>query len=128
MPRFLPSREPSSPAIARAGAHYSYSAPVEAGPPAGAILSQRALRPGCVGPGEDPVLPRRQPPEDLGLRGLRAGEPVVRLHAGQRVRAETAPLLDGDADFLGPVDVVRRERDQAQPLGILGLEELPGLL
>src|SRR6266700_3467706 len=107
MPGFLPSRERSAPAIARPGARYSHAPPVEAGPLSGAILPQRAVRPRRVRPGEDPVLPRRQPPEDLGL---------------ERVRAEAAPLLDRDADLLRPVDVVGREGDQAQPLGILGLQ------
>src|SRR5665647_503673 len=47
---------------------------------------QSPVRAGGVGPEEDPVLPGREPAEDLGLHGLRAHEAVVGLHAGQGVR------------------------------------------
>src|SRR5690242_20866291 len=46
---------------------------------------ERAVLAGGVGAGEDPVLPGRQPAEDLGLEGLGADEPERLLHAGQGV-------------------------------------------
>src|SRR4051795_12364306 len=92
--------------------------PVEVGALPGAELAQRAVRTGCVRSGEDPVLPGGQPTEDLRLQRLRPGEPVVGLEAGERVRAEARPLLQADADLLLPVDVVRREGDEPELLGL----------
>src|ERR1043165_7624406 len=40
-----------------------------------AVQGERAVLAGRVGAGEDPVLPGRQPPNDLGLEGLGANEP-----------------------------------------------------
>src|SRR5512142_512786 len=93
--------------------------PVEAGPLTGAVFPQCAVRAGRVRAGENPVLPGRQPSEDLGLDGFRTGETVVRLQAGQRVGAEAVPLLDRDADLLRPVDVIGCEGDQADVLSVL---------
>ena len=106
------------------GRHCSDSLPVEVGTLPGAEFAQRAVRAGRVGPVEDPVLPGRQPAEDLRLHRLRAGEAVVRLQPGERVRAEAGPLLDRDADLFFPVDVVGREGDQAELLGGIGLQRL----
>ena len=80
--------------------------------------------PDGVGPVEDPVLPGGQPAEDLGLHRLRAGEAVVRLQAGQRVRAEAGALLERDAHLLVPVDVVGGEGDQAELGRVLGVQRL----
>src|SRR5262249_183079 len=77
---------------------------------------QRAVLAGRVRSSEDPVLPGRQPTEDLGFHRLRTGEPVVRFKAGQCVRTEAGPLLDRDTYLVLPVDVVGRERDQPEPL------------
>src|ERR1700756_6062669 len=79
---------------------------VEVGPLARAVGAQRAVRPRGVRAVENPVLPGGQPPEDLRLDGLRAGEPVVGLEAGQRVGGERRALLDRDPHFLVPVDVI----------------------
>src|SRR6266571_3455886 len=53
----------------------SDSLPVVVRALAGAVPAQRPVRPGGVGPLEYPVLPGRQPSEDLRLRSFRAGEP-----------------------------------------------------
>ena len=53
-----------------------------------AVDRQRALFADGVRPLEDPVLPRRQPAEDLRLHRLGAGEAQVGLDAGQRVGRE----------------------------------------
>src|SRR5271165_7283228 len=100
----------------------SDSIPVEGGTLPGAEPAQRAVRAGRVGPVEYPVLPGGQPAEDLRFHGLWAGEPVVGLQAGERVGAEAGPLLGRDPDFLVPVDVIRREGDQAQVSRVLGFD------
>ena len=53
---------------------------VELRPRPGAEATQRALGADGVGPLEDPVLPRRETGEDLGLDRLRPGEAEARLH------------------------------------------------
>src|SRR6266571_777032 len=98
----------------------SDSLPVVVRALAGAVPAQRPVRPGGVGPLEYPVLPGRQPSEDLRLRSFRAGEPEVGFHAGQRVRREAGPLLDHQPDLVGPVEVVGDLGDQAEPRGVGG--------
>src|SRR6266702_3732426 len=90
----------------------SDSLPVVVRALAGAVPAQRPVRPGGVGPLEYPVLPGRQPSEDLRLRSFRAGEPEVGFHAGQRVRREAGPLLDHQPDLVGPVEVVGEDAVQ----------------
>src|SRR5580692_13211129 len=84
----------------------------------GAVTAEGALGTGRVRPGEHPVLPGGQTAEDLGLGCFLAGEPQVRLHPGERVRAERGALLAGDADLVVPVQLVRGERDQAEVKGL----------
>src|ERR1039457_3823406 len=81
----------------------------------GAAAGQGSLWASCVGALEDPVLPGREPAEDLRFGGLRAGEPEVGLHAGQGVGREAGALLDDQAYLVGPVQRVRCLGDQAQP-------------
>src|SRR6266852_9561679 len=104
----------------------SDSLPVVVRALAGAVAAQRPLRPGGIGPLEDPVLPGGEPAENLRLGGFRAGEAEVGLHAGQRVRREAGAFLDDQPDLIGPVEVVRRLGDQAEPLGVGGGQVLPG--
>src|SRR5262249_23611056 len=95
---------------------------------AGAVAAQRALGTGRVRPGEPPGLRGGQRAEALGLRRSPAGDPRVRLHPGQRVRAERGPFLARDADLVAPVQVARCERDRAQVQGSPRLDRAPGLL
>src|SRR5450631_3415763 len=76
--------------------------------------AQCTVRTGGVGPDEDPVLPGRESAEDLGLHGLGADEPVVGLHAGQRVRRQGGSLLQDDAQLVLEVDVIEGHRDQTE--------------
>ena len=55
---------------------------------------QRAFFADGVRPLEDPVLPRRQPAEDLRLHRLGPGEAQVRFEAGHRVGRERGARLD----------------------------------
>src|SRR5690242_9496877 len=71
---------------------------------------QRTLGADGVRALEDPVLPRGQAGEDLALERLRSREAEVRLHPGERVGRESVAFLDGDADLVVPVEVVRSER------------------
>src|SRR5215218_9236308 len=73
-----------------------------------AVVRERPLRADGVGALENPVLPGREPAVNLGVERLGAGEAQGRLHAGQRVGGERGTLLDGDADFVLPIEVVRR--------------------
>ena len=87
---------------------------------AGAEAAQGALRADGVGTLEDPVLPRREPGEDLRLHRLGADEAVVGLQPGEGVGREAGPLLEQDADLVGPVDVVEGERHEAGVDGLGG--------
>jgi hypothetical protein len=42
------------------------------------------------------------------------GEAQAGFHAGERVGRQAGPLLDGDAQLLVPVQLVRREGDEAE--------------
>src|SRR5204862_6916373 len=75
---------------------------------------QRALLAHGVGALEDPVLPGGEPAEDPREHRLRSGEAQARLHGGERIGREARALLDGEADLLIPVDLVRRRGDEAK--------------
>src|SRR5450755_4082248 len=96
----------------------SDSLPVVVRSLAGAVAAQRTLRPGRVGPLEDPVLPGGESPEDLRLVVFGTGEAEVGFHSGQRVGGEASPLLDDQAHLVGPVEVVGRFGDQAEARGV----------
>jgi len=91
-----------------------YSFPVEPGFAAGPEYLERARLTHRIRPGEDPVLPGRQAPEDAGLQRLGAAEAQIRFHRGQRVGRQARALLQRDADFVIPVELIGRCRDQAQ--------------
>ena len=63
----------------------SRSPPIEFCSFARAVQAQRAPRSDRVRSLEDPILPCRQPREDLALERFRAGEPERGLHARERV-------------------------------------------
>src|SRR5207249_5985199 len=74
-----------------------------------AVESEGPLLAGRVRAREDPVLPRGEPPEDLGLERLGPDEAQARFHAGERVGAHRGALLDRKPHLVVPVDVVRSE-------------------
>src|ERR1700739_1859274 len=90
------------------------SAPVrvEARPLAGAIDLQRALLTDRVGTLENPVLPRGQAREDPRVKGFSTIEAQIGFHPGQRIGTHRDTLLDGDACFVVPIDIVRVAGDQ----------------
>src|SRR5262249_34765364 len=88
----------------------SRSPPIEFRSLPRAVHAQRAPRSDRVRPLKDPILPCREPCEDLALERFRAREPERRLHARERVGRERSALLDRDAHLVVPIDVVRRER------------------
>src|SRR5947209_11463828 len=85
---------------------------MEPRPCAAAVALQRALLTGRVRTRKNPVLPSRKPAEYLGRDSLGAGEAQIRLHPGQRVRRQARALLESEADFVVPVELVGREGDQ----------------
>src|SRR6266481_5127490 len=89
---------------------------------AGAVTAQRAVLADRVGALEDPVLPRRQPREDFRFHGLGADEAQIRFHAGEAVGRERGALLEEHPDFVVPVYIVEREGDEAEFLGLIGIE------
>src|SRR6478609_1325399 len=97
---------------------FSNPFPVEFRFGAGPVDLERSLLADRVRPLEDPVLPRRQTPEDARRHGFRAAEAQARFHAGEGVRAEARALLDGDAQLVLPVDVVWRRGDETFVLGL----------
>src|SRR5688572_18078938 len=88
----------------------------------GAVTLERAFGADRVGALEDPVLPGRQPAEDLGLHRLRTGEAEVRLEPGERVRREARALLDRDADLVFPIDLVQGRGHEAGLRRGVGIE------
>src|SRR4051812_10339524 len=82
--------------------------PVELRLRASSVNLQCALLAHRVWTLEDPVLPSRQTTEDARQHGLGAGEAQARFHAGEGVGREARAFLNGEADFLIPVDVIGR--------------------
>ena len=52
------------------------------------------------------------------------GKRKAGFHAGERVGREAGTLFDGDAHFVFPVKIVRRDRDQAELQRFLRAEQL----
>src|SRR6185437_5929749 len=82
---------------------------VEFRPCAGAVKLERAGIAGGVGALEDPVLPGGQAAENPGLHRFRPDETQVGFEPGQRVGGEARALLEHQADFLVPIDLVISE-------------------
>src|ERR1700738_2572517 len=91
---------------------------------AGAVAAQRAGFADRVGALEDPVLPRRQAREDFRFHGLRSDEAQIGFHAGEAVGREAGALLKKHPDLVVPVDIVKREGDEAEPFGFAGIERV----
>src|SRR5258708_22786439 len=91
---------------------------------AGAVALERAVLADRVGALKDPVLPRRQAREDFRFHGLGPDEAQIGFHAGEAVGREAGALLEEHPDLVLPVDVVEREGDEAELLGLLGIESL----
>ena len=80
-----------------------------------------------VGALEDPVLPRGQAREDFRFHGFGSDETQVGFHAGQAVRREAGALLEEHPDLVIPVDIVERESNEAELLGLACIERLADL-
>src|ERR1700686_1797529 len=109
--------------------HYSPFAPlnprhIELRPLAGAVAPQRAGLADCVGALKDPVLPRRQARKDFRFHGLRSDEAQVGFHAGETVGRKAGALFEEHPDLVVPVDVIKREGNEPELLGLLGIERL----
>src|SRR5207248_112437 len=89
---------------------------------AAAIALERAVVADRIGALEDPVLPRAQAAEDLGLHRLRAGEAQVCLHRAQRIRREAGAPLEHDPQFVVPVEILDRGGDEPERFGHLRFE------
>jgi hypothetical protein len=94
---------------------------------AGAVALERALLADRVRSLEDPVLPGGQPREDLRFHRLGAAEAQVGFKPSQSIGREARALLEENADFVLPVDVVEREGHQAEFLRRLCVERLADL-
>src|SRR5690242_19478238 len=92
-----------------------------------AVALERAVVADRVEPLEDPVLPCGEPREDFRFHGLGAGEAQIGFHAGEAVRREAGALLQEHADLIVPVDIIKCEGDEAELLGVLGLDRLAEL-
>src|SRR5207248_1114313 len=81
---------------------------------------------------EDPILPRREPAENLRLHRFRPGEAQIGLKPRQGVGREAGALLKREAHLLVPIDLVVGGRNEAQCGSGFGLERLgnrlPGAL
>src|SRR5215813_12706005 len=85
------------------------------------VAPQCAVLADRIGPLENPVLPGGQARKNFRFHGLRPGEAQISFHAGERVRRETRALLAEHADLVVPVDVVEREGDEPELLGLFRL-------
>src|SRR2546422_8981575 len=92
----------------------SHARPVEPGLLArpehleGSVLADR------VRPAEDPVLPGGEPAENTRRHALAAAEAQILFEARQRIGRERGALLDGDAQLVVPVDLIRGPSDEPQ--------------
>src|ERR1700730_4551201 len=91
---------------------------------AAAVAPQRTVLADRVGALKNPVLPRRQPREDFRFHGLGPDEAQIGFHAGKTVGREAGALLEEHPDLVIPVDIVERKGDEAELLGLLGVERL----
>src|SRR6516165_2258352 len=105
----------------------SHSLRIELRLDAAAVARQRTLGARRVWALKDPVLPGAQPAEDLGFHGLWAGKAQVCLHAGQAVRREARALLEKDAHFVMPIDVIEGGGDEPELFTGVGGERLEAL-
>src|SRR5260221_12746755 len=103
---------------------FSRALPVELRPSLLPIYLQRAFVADGVRPLEDPVLPRRQASEDLRLHRLGPGESQVRFEARHGIGRKRCACFDGEPHLVVPVDLVRRERDEAGLFRLRGVERL----
>src|SRR5439155_13505539 len=94
---------------------------------AGAVAPQRAVFADCIGALKDPVLPRCQAREDFRFHGLGPDEAQIGFHAGEAVEREAGALLEEHPDLVTPVDIVECEGDEAELLGLLGIDRLADL-
>src|SRR5688500_2527612 len=83
---------------------------------------QRALLADGVGADEDPVLPGRQPAEDLRRYRFVAAEAQARFHSSERVGGEAGALFDREAKLVVPIELIGRERDEAGVHGLVRVE------
>src|SRR6266849_7586543 len=91
---------------------------------AAAVARQRAGLAGRVRSLEYPVLPCGEAGEDLGFHRFRAGKAQIGLKAREAVRRKAGALLEKEADFVVPVDVVERESDEAERCCDSGVQHL----
>src|ERR1700686_5120267 len=97
---------------------------VEARPETGAVALQGALLARGVRALKNPVLPDAEPAENPRLHRLRAGKAQIGFEPGQRAPRKARPLLEREADFVVPINLVIIRRDEAERLGLLGRERL----
>src|SRR5579859_728708 len=88
------------------------SFPVELHRCPAAVNFQRAVRSDSIRPDENPVLPRGKPSEYARLHRFRAAESQICFKARQRVRRKCHARLQRLAQFVVPVQIVRRCRHQ----------------
>src|SRR5205814_811852 len=88
--------------------------PIESRLRSAAVHLQRAMLAHRVRPGENPVLPGAESAEDARLHAFPAREAEIRFHTGERIGREARALLDRDAHFIVPIEIVGREGDQAE--------------
>src|ERR1700722_20991652 len=63
---------------------------------------------------KNPVLPRRQSSEYARLKSLVDPESQIRLKPGQRIERKRRARFKGLANFIFPIKIVRRGRNQAR--------------
>src|SRR6266567_3770504 len=94
------------------------SFPVELHWRAAAVHLECTTRANCVRTNENPVLPRGEATEDSRLERLCGSKAQIRLEPSQSIRRLCGTRLDGLANLVFPVQIIRRGRHQS---GVKGL-------
>ena len=91
---------------------------------AGVVKFQRTRLSNSIWALENPILPGAEAGEYFGFHGFGTDETERGFHAGQGVRGEACPLLNGQADFILPIDITGGKGHQPQIIGRLGIQIL----
>src|SRR6266571_7779244 len=94
------------------------SFPVELHWRAAAVHLECATRANCVRTNENPVLPCGEATEDSRLERLCWSKAQIRLEPSQSIRRLCGTRLDGLANLVFPVQIIRRGRHQFSVKGL----------
>src|SRR5216117_502018 len=101
------------------------SFPVELHGRACAVHLECTTRANCVRTNENPVLPCGEATEDSSLERLCASKAQIRLESSQGIGRLCGTRLDGLANLVFPVQIIRRGRYQSSVKGLASRKFCP---